>query len=124
MTRVVVVDDHPMWRDAVSRDLTDAGLDVVGTAGDGRAAVDVAKHAGDGASAWVLVEDDGTYVTVSVRDDGTGFAPGTLAAAEQAGRLGVAQSLVGRMRSLGGDATVSSVSGSGTEVELRIPRRK
>ena len=43
MTRVVVVDDHPMWRDAVERDLTDAGLSVVGTAGDGRAAVDVAK---------------------------------------------------------------------------------
>ena len=43
MPRVVVVDDHPMWRDAVSRDLSDAGLDVVGTAGDGRAAVDIAK---------------------------------------------------------------------------------
>lgn len=43
MTRVVVVDDHPMWRDAVARDLADAGVDVVGTAGDGRAAVSVAK---------------------------------------------------------------------------------
>ena len=43
MTRVVVVDDHPMWRDAVARDLADAGIDVVGTAGDGRAAVDVTK---------------------------------------------------------------------------------
>jgi len=43
MPRVVVVDDHPMWRDAVARDLADAGLDVVGTAGDGRAAVDIAK---------------------------------------------------------------------------------
>jgi DNA-binding NarL/FixJ family response regulator len=41
--RVVVVDDHPMWRDGVARDLTEAGLDVVGTAGDGRAAVDVVK---------------------------------------------------------------------------------
>ena len=43
MVRVVVVDDHPMWRDSVARDLAEAGLDVVGTAGDGRAAVDVAK---------------------------------------------------------------------------------
>jgi len=43
VTRVVVVDDHPMWRDAVARDLADAGIDVVGTAGDGRAAVDVTK---------------------------------------------------------------------------------
>ncbi|RBM19802.1 DNA-binding response regulator [Streptomyces sp. PT12] len=36
---VMVVDDHPMWRDAVARDLTEAGLDVVATAGEGPAAV-------------------------------------------------------------------------------------
>jgi DNA-binding NarL/FixJ family response regulator len=40
--RVMVVDDHPMWRDAVARDLAEAGLDVVGTAADGAAAVRVA----------------------------------------------------------------------------------
>ncbi len=40
---MVVVDDHPMWRDGVARDLTEAGIAVVGTAGDGRQAVDVAK---------------------------------------------------------------------------------
>ncbi|MDX6287990.1 MAG: hypothetical protein QOG53_3475 [Frankiales bacterium] len=43
MVRVLVVDDHPMWRDAVARDLGDAGFDVVGTAGDGDQAVRVAK---------------------------------------------------------------------------------
>jgi DNA-binding NarL/FixJ family response regulator len=37
--RVVVADDHPMWRDAVARDLADAGFSVVGTAADGPAAV-------------------------------------------------------------------------------------
>ncbi|MBV2355592.1 response regulator transcription factor [Streptomyces sp. J2-1] len=37
--RVMVVDDHPMWRDAVSRDLDEAGFDVVATAGDGEQAV-------------------------------------------------------------------------------------
>ncbi|WP_045876004.1 response regulator transcription factor [Pseudofrankia sp. DC12] len=31
--RVVVVDDHPLWRDALARDLDQAGLPVVGTAG-------------------------------------------------------------------------------------------
>jgi len=36
---VVVADDHPMWRDAVARDLADAGFQVVGTAADGAAAV-------------------------------------------------------------------------------------
>ncbi|MFB7663469.1 response regulator [Kitasatospora sp. NPDC056138] len=35
----MVVDDHPMWRDAVSRDLAEAGLAVVATAGDGEEAV-------------------------------------------------------------------------------------
>jgi DNA-binding NarL/FixJ family response regulator len=39
----MVVDDHPMWRDAVARDLGDAGLDVVGTAPDGAAAVRIAR---------------------------------------------------------------------------------
>ena len=38
---VVVADDHPIWRDAVERDLTAAGLLVVGTAGDGDKAVRV-----------------------------------------------------------------------------------
>jgi DNA-binding NarL/FixJ family response regulator len=38
-TTVVVADDHPMWRDAVARDLADAGFQVVGTAADGAAAV-------------------------------------------------------------------------------------
>lgn len=84
----------------------------------------VAKHAGDGARAWVLVEDDGEAVTVSVRDDGAGFAPGTLANAAAGGRLGVAQSIEGRMRALGGSARVDSVAGEGTEVELRLVRQK
>jgi len=37
--RVMVVDDHPMWRDAVERDLADAGFDVVAVAADGDQAV-------------------------------------------------------------------------------------
>ncbi|MER5192755.1 response regulator [Streptomyces sp. NPDC002755] len=41
--RVMVVDDHPMWRDAVARDLAEAGLDVIATAGDGEQAVRRAK---------------------------------------------------------------------------------
>ncbi|GAB1330145.1 response regulator [Streptomyces sennicomposti] len=37
--RVMVVDDHPMWRDAVARDLAESGFEVVATAGDGEQAV-------------------------------------------------------------------------------------
>lgn len=37
--RVMVVDDHPMWREGVARDLTESGLRVVATAADGREAL-------------------------------------------------------------------------------------
>lgn len=37
--RVMVVDDHPIWREAVARDLAEAGYQVVATAGDGPEAV-------------------------------------------------------------------------------------
>jgi len=40
--RVMVVDDHPMWRDGVARDLTEAGYQVVAAVGEGRQAVRVA----------------------------------------------------------------------------------
>src|SRR6478736_9311923 len=35
----MVVDDHPMWRDAVERDLAAAGLEVVAVAANGREAL-------------------------------------------------------------------------------------
>jgi DNA-binding NarL/FixJ family response regulator len=38
-TRVMVVDDHPMWRDAVERDLQDNGFEVVGVAANGSEAL-------------------------------------------------------------------------------------
>jgi DNA-binding NarL/FixJ family response regulator len=39
---VMVVDDHPIWREGVARDLTERGLDVVATAPDADAAVRIA----------------------------------------------------------------------------------
>jgi DNA-binding NarL/FixJ family response regulator len=36
---VMVVDDHPMWRDGVARDLVEGGFEVVATAADGREAI-------------------------------------------------------------------------------------
>jgi DNA-binding NarL/FixJ family response regulator len=39
MVRVMVVDDHPMWRDAVERDLQAAGHEVVAIASNGREAM-------------------------------------------------------------------------------------
>jgi DNA-binding NarL/FixJ family response regulator len=37
--RVMIVDDHPIWRDAVERDLTAGGCTVVAAVGDGEAVV-------------------------------------------------------------------------------------
>ncbi len=86
------------------------------------AAVDnVRRHAGHGAHGWVLVEDEGPAVRITVRDDGQGFGPDRLAAAAASGRLGVSQSITGRMREAGGTATVTSAPANGTEVELRVP---
>jgi DNA-binding NarL/FixJ family response regulator len=43
--RVMVVDDHPMWRDAVARDLAEAGYDVTAAVGEGEQALRVAPAA-------------------------------------------------------------------------------
>ena len=43
--RVMVVDDHPMWREGVSRDLAAAGYTVVASVGEGRQAVRIAAAA-------------------------------------------------------------------------------
>ncbi|MFG2191185.1 MacS family sensor histidine kinase [Streptomyces sp. NPDC048639] len=88
----------------------------------GAALDNVRKHAGDDAQAWILLEDEADAVLVTVRDDGPGIAEGRLAAAEREGRLGVALSIRGRLRELGGTAELVSVHGQGTEVELRVPR--
>jgi DNA-binding NarL/FixJ family response regulator len=43
--RVMVVDDHPMWREGVARDLTEAGYEVTASVGEGGQAVRVAPAA-------------------------------------------------------------------------------
>lgn len=67
---VMVVDDHPMWRDGVSRDLTGAGFDVVATADSVAAAQ---RRAAATVPAVVLMDmhlPDGTGVeaTAAVRE--------------------------------------------------------
>lgn len=82
----------------------------------------VRHHVGRDADAWVLLEDLGDRWLVSVRDDGPGIPEGRLEASAAEGRLGVQQSIVGRLRDLGGTATVHSAPGQGTEWELSVPR--
>lgn len=88
----------------------------------GNALDNVAAHAGAGAHAFVLLEDLGDSVTVSVRDDGVGIADGRLEEAAQQGRLGVSKSIVGRLNALGGTAQLHSRPGEGAEWELCVPR--
>ncbi|UFN45590.1 MacS family sensor histidine kinase [Nocardioides okcheonensis] len=86
-----------------------------------RACLDnVLAHAGPDASAWVLAQAGPDEVTVSVRDDGPGIAPGRLERAAADGRLGVASSIRGRVEEIGGSARVDSGSW-GTEWELTVP---
>ena len=91
----------------------------------GSALADVAAHAGPGARAWVLLEEDGDAVTVTVRDDGASRPDDAAAAGlpdvarSIGGRL---RDLGGRLRELGGTASVTTRPGRGTEVELRVPR--
>ena len=78
--------------------------------------LNAARHAGGEVS--VYLESTPDAVEVFVRDRGPGFAP-----AEVPGdRLGVRESIIGRMRRAGGSATVRpGASGVGTEVRLRFP---
>lgn len=82
----------------------------------------VRTHAGPDARAYVLLEDLGDSVTVSIRDDGVGIAPGRLQQAASEGRLGISQSIVGRLHALAGSAQLTTDVGAGTEWELTVPR--
>ncbi|MFQ6329537.1 MacS family sensor histidine kinase [Nocardia sp. CWNU-33] len=86
----------------------------------------VALHAGADAKAYVLLEDTGDQLIISVRDDGVGIPAGRLAEAEAEGRMGVSRSIVGRIAALGGAADLLTEAdggvGFGTEWEFRVPR--
>lgn len=82
----------------------------------------VVKHVGEGAPTWVLVEDLGDRVVVSVRDEGPGIAAGRLEQAAGDGRLGVSDSIKGRIADLGGTTELITAPGQGTEWELTIPK--
>jgi signal transduction histidine kinase len=87
-----------------------------------RACVDNIKvHVGDDAPAWLLLQAHPDRVELSVRDEGPGIPAGRLEEAAAQGRLGVAESIRGRIADLGG--TVDLETGPfGTEWELVVPR--
>ncbi|MCW2796379.1 DUF5931 domain-containing protein [Nocardioides sp.] len=80
----------------------------------------VFRHVGESAPAWVLLESFPDHVEVSVRDEGPGIPQGRLAEAEREGRLGVVESIRGRIADLGGTAELST-GPFGTEWEFTVP---
>jgi signal transduction histidine kinase len=90
----------------------------------GAALGNVALHVGPDAPAWVLLEDMGAGVEISVRDEGPGIPAGRLAAAAAEGRLGVARSMRGRVLDLGGTISCDTGPGRGTDWIIRVPRRE
>jgi signal transduction histidine kinase/phage shock protein PspC (stress-responsive transcriptional regulator) len=82
----------------------------------GEATTNAAKWSGcSQVSVYAEVEDDG--VRVFVRDTGSGFDPDAVAE----DRLGVRESIKGRMERVGGTVEIRSAPGVGTEVELFAP---
>ncbi|MEU6464524.1 PspC domain-containing protein [Streptomyces sp. NPDC046976] len=82
------------------------------------AMVNAAKYGGDGGAVQVYAEVEGRTVFVSVRDRGPGFDFDSI----PADRMGVRESIIGRMERNGGTARLRAVPGGGTEVELEMER--
>ncbi len=83
----------------------------------------VRAHVGADAPAWVLLEDMGDSLVVTVRDEGPGIPSGRLEAAATEGRLGVSESIRGRVADLGGTSSLVTAPGQGTEWELTFPKQ-
>jgi signal transduction histidine kinase len=82
------------------------------------AMVNAAKYGGEGGTVQVFAEVEGRTVFVSVRDRGPGFDPDAV----PADRMGVRESIIGRMERNGGTARIRPAAGGGTEVELEMER--
>jgi len=81
------------------------------------AAHNAARHAGV-PEVSVYVEVEPQRVTAYVRDRGTGFDVDAV----EPGRVGVRESIMGRMARHGGKAEIHTAPGDGTEVVLEVPR--
>lgn len=77
----------------------------------------VRRHSGV-TEAHVTITDDATTVRALVTDAGVGFNIEDI----EATKLGFAESVVGRLREVGGNARLFSAPGSGTTVALEVPR--
>lgn len=77
----------------------------------------VRRHSGVN-EAHVTITDDETTVRAMVTDAGKGFDVASI----EEGRLGFTESIVARLRDVGGNARLFSSPGSGTTVVLEVPK--
>jgi signal transduction histidine kinase len=103
---------HGAGQLALPRETLDALLGALGECLE-----NVRRHSGV-SEADVTVTDDDRTVRAMVTDAGTGFEPDSVDAA----RLGYAESVVGRLNTVGGRARIFSSPGSGTTVMLEVPK--
>ncbi len=82
------------------------------------AMVNAAKYGGEGGAVQVYAEVEGRTVFISVRDRGPGFDLDSV----PEDRMGVRESIIGRMQRHGGTARLRAVPDGGTEVELEMER--
>ena len=107
--------DYPVQIEVVSTGLSNERASGEVAAAAREAMLNAARHAGGEVS--VYIEGGAASVDVFVRDRGPGFDPALV----PADRLGVRESIIGRMRRAGGTATVrAGVGGHGTEVHLHF----
>jgi signal transduction histidine kinase len=101
---IVVVGDAPPWpgSEALARAVREALTNAV-------------RHGAPPVDVYVEVSDRG--VEAYVRDRGPGFDPDDVSP----DRLGVRESIIGRMQRAGGSARVTRARGGGTEVHLTVP---
>ena len=95
------------------------GVEGAASAAIREALVNAARHA-DVDRVDVFVEADDAELTGFVRDTGCGFDRAQI----PDDRRGINDSIVGRVQRVGGTAVLTSQPGVGTEVELRVPRRR
>ncbi|WP_031506246.1 ATP-binding protein [Streptomyces megasporus] len=82
------------------------------------AMVNAAKYGGEDGPVQVFAEVEGRTVFMSVRDHGPGFDLESV----PADRMGVRESIIGRMRRNGGTAVLRAAPDGGTVVELEMER--
>ena len=76
------------------------------------------QHAGRGASRAIRMDSDATRLRVVISDNGPGFRPSRI----PKDRLGIRNSIIGRVKAVGGQAYLETSPGKGARVVIEWRR--